>query len=90
MQLGSEGRTRWPEFRSDVLILDDVEPDEANNTPYLAEKRLGPIIDSVFPLNVRARVRLVGTATHARVVRSPGSARPGRLASRLSSNTPAA
>jgi hypothetical protein len=51
------------ERRPDVLILDDVEPDEASYSPYLAEKRLGTVIDAVFPLNVRARVQMVGTVT---------------------------
>lgn len=49
--------------RPDVLILDDVEPDEANYSPDLAEKRLGTITDSIFPLNIYARVVFVGTVT---------------------------
>lgn len=59
------------EQRPDLLILDDVEPDEANystsatsnGTRSRAEKRLGTITDAVFPLNVRARVVMVGTVT---------------------------
>jgi len=59
------------EVRPDLLILDDVEPDEANystqatshNKRSLAEKRLGTITDAIFPLNVRARVVMVGTVT---------------------------
>lgn len=49
--------------RPDLLILDDVEPDEANYSPALAEKRLGTIVDAVLPLNVYARVVFVGTVT---------------------------
>jgi hypothetical protein len=49
--------------RPDLLILDDVEPDEANYSPALAEKRLGTIVDAVLPLNIYARVVFVGTVT---------------------------
>lgn len=49
--------------RPDLIVLDDVEPDEASYSPYLAEKRLGTITDAVFPLNIYARVALVGTVT---------------------------
>lgn len=51
------------DVRPDLLILDDVEPDEASYSPLLAEKRLGTITDAIFPLNIRARVVLVGTVT---------------------------
>lgn len=51
------------EQRPDLLILDDVEPEEASYSPALAEKRLGTITDGIFPLNVRARVVMVGTVT---------------------------
>lgn len=49
--------------RPDLLIMDDVEPDEANYSPLLAEKRLGTITDAILPLNIYARVVLVGTVT---------------------------
>jgi hypothetical protein len=49
--------------RPDLLILDDVEPDEANYSPLLAEKRLGTVTDAVLPLNIYARVVFVGTVT---------------------------
>jgi phage terminase large subunit-like protein len=49
--------------RPDLIILDDVEPDEANYSAKQAEKRLGTIIDAIFPLNVRARVAIIGTVT---------------------------
>lgn len=51
------------EHRPDLLILDDVEPDEASYSSYLAEKRLGTITDAVLQLNIFARVCLVGTVT---------------------------
>lgn len=49
--------------RPDVIIMDDVEPDEANYSPALAEKRLGTVQDSILPLNLYARVLFVGTVT---------------------------
>ena len=51
------------ETRPDCLILDDVEPDEANYSVYLAKKRLGTVRDAIFPLNIYARVVMVGTVT---------------------------
>ena len=59
------------EQRPDLIILDDVEPDEANYSTTatshgkrsLADKRLGTITDAIFPLNIRARVVMVGTVT---------------------------
>lgn len=51
------------ELRPDLLILDDVEPGESNYSAYQVEKRLGTLTDVVLPLNVRARVCLVGTVT---------------------------
>jgi phage terminase large subunit-like protein len=59
------------EQRPDLIILDDIEPDEANYSTKattrgrrsLAEKRLGTVTDAIFPLNIRARVVMVGTVT---------------------------
>lgn len=51
------------ERRPEVLVLDDCEPDEASYSAYLAEKRLGTIVDTILALNVYARVQLVGTVT---------------------------
>lgn len=51
------------EQRPDLLILDDVEPGGSNYSAYQAEQRLRTIIDVVFPLNLLARVVLVGTVT---------------------------
>lgn len=49
--------------RPDLLILDDVEPDEASYSGDQAVKRLGTILDAIFPLNIYARVVMVGTVT---------------------------
>ncbi len=49
--------------RPDLLILDDIEPDESNYTPYLKKKRLTTVQDSILALNLKARVVLVGTVT---------------------------
>lgn len=51
------------ELRPDLLILDDIEPDEANYSAYQMGKRLGTVRDAIFPLNVNARVVIVGTVT---------------------------
>lgn len=49
--------------RPDLMILDDIEPDEANYSPYQAEKRLSTVTDAIFPMNIKARVVMVGTVT---------------------------
>jgi phage terminase large subunit-like protein len=49
--------------RPDLIICDDLEPHEANYSLTLAEKRLGTLLDAILPLNVFARVVLVGTVT---------------------------
>ncbi|MGW6912581.1 hypothetical protein ACWGB8_01965 [Kitasatospora sp. NPDC054939] len=49
--------------RPDLLLLDDVEPDESSYSPDQARKRLVTLRDAVLPLNVYARVVLVGTVT---------------------------
>lgn len=49
--------------RPDLLILDDVEPDEASYSAHLATKRLGTITDAILPLNIYANVALIGTVT---------------------------
>jgi hypothetical protein len=50
-------------LRPDLLILDDIEPDEANYSDNSMKKRLGTVRDAIFPLNVNARVVIVGTVT---------------------------
>jgi hypothetical protein len=51
------------EIRPDLLVFDDIEPDEARYSPDLAEKRKGTITDALLPLNIRAAVVMVGTVT---------------------------
>ena len=51
------------EVRPDLLIFDDVEPPESDYSPDRAEKRLSTITDAMLPLNIRARVVMVGTVT---------------------------
>jgi hypothetical protein len=58
------------ERRPDLLVFDDVEPDEASYSTEapgtkrsLMEKRLGTITDAAFPLNIYAAVVMVGTVT---------------------------
>ena len=50
-------------LRPDLIILDDVEPGEANYSSFQAEKRLGTLLDSILPLSIYATVVLVGTVT---------------------------
>jgi phage terminase large subunit-like protein len=49
--------------RPGLLLGDDLEPGEETYSAYQAEKRLGALVDSVLPLNVYARVVVVGTVT---------------------------
>lgn len=51
------------EKRPDLLVLDDIEPDESNYSGYQKDKRLSTLLDAILPLNVYARVVLVGTVT---------------------------
>ncbi|HWB36936.1 MAG TPA: hypothetical protein VHA75_13015 [Rugosimonospora sp.] len=51
------------EQRPDLILFDDVEPDESNYSAYQAGKRLRTIIDAVLPMNLWAVVVLVGTVT---------------------------
>lgn len=51
------------ERRPDVIICDDLEPGESNYSAFQADKRLTTLIDDILPLNVFARVVLVGTTT---------------------------
>lgn len=50
-------------LRPDLLLLDDVEPDESNYSAYQAKKRLVTICDTVMPMNEAAHVALIGTVT---------------------------
>ncbi|MFC8077516.1 hypothetical protein ACFUN8_18515 [Streptomyces sp. NPDC057307] len=50
-------------LRPDTILLDDIEPDEANYSPYMKDQRLKTVQDAVLPLDDRARVVLSGTTT---------------------------
>lgn len=49
--------------RPDLILLDDVEPDEASYSSFQMKKRRGTIIEAILPMNLRAHVVLVGTVT---------------------------
>ncbi len=49
--------------RPDLIILDDIEPDEANYSQYQMKKRLITVIDTVLAMNEKAHVALIGTVT---------------------------
>lgn len=51
--------------RPDLIIFDDVEPDEANYSAYQAGKRLGTLVEAILPMNFQATVIFVGTVTMA-------------------------
>jgi hypothetical protein len=51
------------ERRPRLLLMDDVEPDESSYSLYQKDKRLMTIRDAVFPLNIYARVLMLGTTT---------------------------
>ncbi|MEU1673371.1 hypothetical protein ABZ752_15240 [Streptomyces roseifaciens] len=51
------------ERRPELLLLDDVEPDESSYSTYRAGKRLTTVRDAILPLNIYARVVLSGTVT---------------------------
>jgi phage terminase large subunit-like protein len=71
------------EIRPDLLVFDDIEPPESDYSPDRARKRLGTITDAMFPLNIRARVVMVGTVTmpgsimHQLVKSAHGTLEPG-------------
>lgn len=50
--------------RPQVILGDDIEPMEGSGySLHQKEKRLGALLEGVFPLNIYARVVLVGTTT---------------------------
>jgi len=51
------------EHRPDLILLDDVEPDESSYNAELAQKRLQTITDAILQLNIYASVVFVGTVT---------------------------
>lgn len=51
------------EQRPDLIILDDIEPGEANYSAYQVEQRLTTLRDDILYLNLNARVVWPGTVT---------------------------
>lgn len=49
--------------RPDLIILDDIEPGEAQYSDFQANQRLKTLTDVILPLNERAKVIFVGTVT---------------------------
>jgi len=49
--------------RPDLILLDDIEPPESNYSAGEAKKRLSTILNGIFPLNIRARIAIIGTTT---------------------------
>jgi len=52
-------------LRPDLIILDDIEPHEGNYSAAQARKRLDTLTSAILPLNIFARVVMVGTVTMA-------------------------
>lgn len=51
--------------RPDLILFDDVEPDESNYSEYQKRKRLSTILDAVLPMNLYAVVWFLGTTVMA-------------------------
>lgn len=51
--------------RPDLILLDDIEPDESNYSLGLKNKRLSTIRNSIFPMSLTAVVMFLGTTTMA-------------------------
>lgn len=49
--------------RPDYILLDDIEPDEANYSEHKMRGRLVTILDAILPMNLAATVVLTGTVT---------------------------
>lgn len=49
--------------RPDLLLFDDIEPPESTYSSIEADRRLSTVLNAAFPLNVYARVAIVGTTT---------------------------
>jgi len=70
--------------RPDMILLDDIEPNEANYSEYQKEQRLTTLVDAILPLAIHARVELSGTTT------MPGSITHDLVRTITESNEPAA
>lgn len=51
--------------RPDLIVLDDLEPDESNYSAAAKDKRLATVLSAVLPMNESAAVALCGTVTMA-------------------------
>lgn len=51
--------------RPDLLLFDDIEPEESNYSAYQKDKRLATVVDAVFPMNLYAAVMFLGTTVMA-------------------------
>lgn len=60
---GSNLGLKVGDARPDLIVLDDIEPHEARYSSSLAAKRLDTLTSTIFPLNIRAHVIIVGTVT---------------------------
>lgn len=60
---GSNLGLKVGDARPDLIVLDDIEPHEAKYSASLAKKRLDTLTSTIFPLNIRAHVVIVGTVT---------------------------
>jgi phage terminase large subunit-like protein len=60
---GSNLGLKVGDARPDLLVIDDMEPHEARYSAGLAKKRLDTLTSTIFPLNIRAHVVIVGTVT---------------------------
>lgn len=49
--------------RPDLMLGDDLEPDESNYSPDAKQKRLSTLLNAVIPMNARASIDLAGTTT---------------------------
>lgn len=49
--------------RPDLILFDDIEPDEANYSPYQKDQRLKTVLQAVLPMNLNAIVVFLGTTT---------------------------
>jgi hypothetical protein len=49
--------------RPDLILFDDIEPEESTYSDYQKRQRLGSVTDGVLPMNIRAAVEFTGTTT---------------------------
>lgn len=49
--------------RPDLILFDDIEPDEANYSEYQKNQRLKTVLQAVLPMNLNAVVMFLGTTT---------------------------